>query len=246
MELDAAQCNGAWTAYLREFAPLWRKTRDLDFIRKGYVVGHLPVELAQRTAELIRSTPHAPFVNEDCDADALGSRQSADTLAAMNREHVFFQATGSLRWAFFDVLENLAEPVAAALGSPWRLITIRTWATHASNAAIGPNAWHGDGMSPELFKVMVYLTEIGGEKGGIEVRSFDGGHMSLSGPPGTWMLFFNSDLPHCAIAPKQAGLLRIAIEVTLAPWPVMSLKPRFLGQNARCPLLPVVVNEERI
>lgn len=246
MEIDAALCNSAWTAYLKEFAPLWWRKRDLDFIRKGYRIGHLPLDLALHVADSIRSSPTAPFANEDHDPDALGSRQDASTLAAMNHEHIFYRPTGTQLWALFDLLESLAEPVAATLGSPWRLLTLRAWATHASNAAIGPNAWHGDGMSSEMFKVMVYLTEIGGDMGGIEVRGFDGEELSLVGPPGTWMLFFNSALPHCAIAPTRRGHKRLALEVTLAPWPVMSLKPRFLGQNARCPLLPVVIHGNRL
>jgi hypothetical protein len=166
--------------------------------------------------------------------------------AGVNRQHVFVWPLAETLWVLRDILDVLREPVAAALGSPWRLLQIKAWTTEAGHIDVGPNEWHKDGQPPDLLKIMIYLTETGPDLGGLEVELPKGKVAALAGPPGTWVLFYNSVMRHRGVAPKKEGIKRVVIELTLVPWLTFDLEPRYLGQNARHPFWPLVKDNDRI
>lgn len=234
-----------WTEYSSALAPIWLDRRNGNFMRRLYHRGVLPHALADRLRSVIDTAPAIPFVANHCSRWAVASPLPEAVVQQLRHDHVYHDLSGNAYWALYEALECLKDPVAATLGSPWRVLNVRSWSTSTA-ASTGPNDWHTDGEPTEMFKVMLYLTEIGGDGGGLELDLGGGLTELVQGAPGTWVLFYNSQLKHRGIAPRGEGRKRVAVEITLVPWVRFDLEPRFLGLNARHPLFPLVNDVDRL
>lgn len=214
-----------WADYLEALpkAPAEALGRNL------HAYGFLPPALAARCAAAIKAAPDALY--------AAKSYRSAwtDAPEAPGNAHKALDARTA--WVLAEAVAMLAEPVQALVGAPWRLLTARSWITYPG-AEGGPYEEHTDGEPAEMLKVMLYWTATGGTGGGLEIDSGGGARTLLAGPPGLWVLLYNSRLTHRAVAPTVGE--RIATELTLCPWPHMDTRLRTLGANVRHPIFPLV------
>lgn len=220
-----------WSAYLRTFPP-----REASFVEKRYAVGQLPEDIAADLHAAITGAAHFPIANDIVNGVA-AAPLPVKTLAALNAQHVYRWFDEPTANALRRALLSLKETIAELLNTPWRVLNCRSWTTVAGEKDFGPNVWHQDGDIKELLKVMFYASETGGELGGLELKAADG-VQSISGPPGRWVLFYNSKITHRGVAPKKEGHMRVATEVGIAPAREFDLEPRFLGNIARYPLKP--------
>ena len=204
-------------------------------------MGHLGEETCRSLRAAIESSPRELFNPNATHPQALATALDKETVSRLNAEHIYLRLEGRQIWALHDLCECLEEPVAKILGGNWRVLNVRAWLTPTrADIDFGPNAWHVDGDAAGIFKIMVYLTEIGGDLGGLEIRHKDGSEIPITGPAGTWVLFYNSELMHRGIAPSRPGASRTAIEITISRWPKMVSKPISVGQNARHPYFPLL------
>lgn len=232
--------RAVWDAYERTIIALAGKRPSEDLCQNGFCIGHLPEQLAQHIRSTVELSPRMPFMSDALDQIAIIAPLDEDTIDKLNRDHEFLHFDSRQLWALYDLCEFLGEPVAAALGCCWCVLNVRGWLTRSqAELNFGPNAWHADGDASEILKIMVYLSDLSNTSGGLEICKSNGDEVQIYGPSGTWVLFYNSRLLHRGRSPTGAGPPRFAVEITLAPWTRMQLKPVCLGQNARHPRLPL-------
>jgi hypothetical protein len=93
--------------------------------------------------------------------------------------------------------------------SPLSPVNTRAWSTHAKAQRFGPSAPHLDGFAPGHVKAMIYINGLSEESGALQI----GNKIIINKPPGSVILFKNSDILHSAIPGKGAD--RLVVEVTL-------------------------------
>lgn len=215
----------------------WQSGRSAEFAKAKLVQASFP-----------QSYPYASNIvfNARCVRFASGftspgwstAEFPADVERAMAETSIFRVITGPLDQLVRTCLKQLREPVAALLGSPWRVLNIRVYSTPAlptldypEHASTGMYSWHTDGMPPQIFKIMIYFTPLDRAHGGLEIESG-----RLVGPANTWVLFHNSTVLHRALPGESAE--RAAAEVTLSRSLVFDTEPHQAGLNAHWPFQP--------
>lgn len=229
----------AWDVYprwVRRVSRLLFARTDDDFQRSGVKIGGLSSDALQSLREAIDRAPPRLIRTADHDEGYEFNAGLGDYERILNRDHVYVQLGADQAAALRRVIRLLRRPVAAALGSPWRVVNTRCWKTSPSASESGPNAWHADGFPVAAPKLMIYLTGAGPSLGSTEIRALDGTTIFVEGPPGMWVLFRNGDLQHRGIAPQVGE--RIILELTLAPALRFDATPVFAGLNAKYPRRP--------
>ena len=208
-----------WASHLAQFPP----------VRFGFISGPLPDALRDSLRAAVESAPRMLFSTALVDGVEVVQIKRAE-VDQLNRDHSYRDMDEQTRAALRGIFEHLKSEIASLLGTPWRVLNVRSWTTK-KGAQIGPNAWHVDGDHPGILKLMLYGTPTGGEYGGIECE-----HGQLRGE--AWLLFRNSVVQHRAVAPSKDGIERVATEVTLCQSREFDLEPKFLGLSARKPTEP--------
>ncbi|WP_437725554.1 hypothetical protein [Sorangium sp. So ce861] len=232
-----------YTRALREGAPAGGAPSP-TFAREGYHLGRLPAaEVEAMKAALAR----APIVRVTASDYAPGymynAHLSAEGEAAVNRDNEYLGLGPEALACARPLLAALGESARACLGTPVRVVNLRSWRTFAHAARAEANGWHRDGPYPPMvLKAMIYLSEVGPETGSTEVVREDGARFLASGPPGTFLVFKNFELIHRGVPPSRGE--RLVLEVTLAPHATDDLRPVCAGQNADFPLSPWTVLEQ--
>jgi hypothetical protein len=68
-----------------------------------------------------------------------------------------------------EALAQMRDEVASYLGAPRRVVAAKSWTTPTGRPPVDMYGWHGDGWVKELFKIMIYLTPMTPEAGGLEI-----------------------------------------------------------------------------
>jgi len=208
---------------------------DPDFTVQGFKQGILPKTLVSNFLKSLQTAKAKEFVLEDCVSGYLPNKLPHSLVEAL-RCHTFFSLGSEQIEKFNSLINKLLNPITDCLGTPWRVVNTITQKTPASVIEAGPNDWHLDAFPLNALKILIYLTGAGPEIGTTELELEDGSKKMVEGPPGTWLLFNNSELLHRGIAPTKGE--RIIIQLTIAPSLTHDLQPIFPGLNARHPLAP--------
>jgi hypothetical protein len=217
----------SWRDYLREFP-----ARDPAFVFKRYAFGTMPFAIAEQLRVAITDAPVVPISNNTPDGIESASL-SEKYIDILNKEHQYREFTLATYDALVEVFSYLRDPVAKLLNSPWQVLQCRSWTTQAGASEFGPNVFHTDGDLEELLKIMIYSTQIDGERGCLDVHPSNGEYVRIKGRPGVWVLFYNSILKHRGVAPTLPGFMRVATEVTVSPAHEFDLEPKSFGLVAR-------------
>ena len=105
--------------------------------------------------------------------------------------------------------DNLADIIRKYCRSPYTIVNTRMWITSPGTEPYGPNAMHTDGFYPSHFKVMIYPFGLNSESGYLDL----GSTAINDEPPGTVVLFRNSDILHAGVAGTKKE--RLVVEITL-------------------------------
>ena len=175
---------------------------DDHFMHYGFKQGAIEEELNLEIIKAFQAAKATPFFLEDCDPNYLSSGLSIDTQEALNVDHTYLMLEDVQKEALQPVLFSLKEAISSCLGSAWRVVSLRSWETDSTARAWGPNAWHSDGMPTSVYKIMYYPFGADYELGTVELRLPEGAH-ALNGPPGTWMLFKNSEVTHRGVSTQN-------------------------------------------
>jgi len=107
------------------------------------------------------------------------------------------------------VHDNLASEVRKYCKSPYTIVNTRMWTTAPGSESFGPNALHTDGFYPSHFKVMIYPFGMNEDNGYLVVRD----EIISDMPPGSVVMFRNSDVLHSGVAGKLNERLVIELAV---------------------------------
>jgi hypothetical protein len=228
--------HGAWSRYGRIVRACVRGRPSADFERSGFVVGTLPADVVEQFRDAVARSQTTRLEADDWSPGYRHSEKVHKVGATLNAGHRYYAPGPELHAALGAVARELDRPVREAIGSPWRIVHTRVLETLPEAVAMGPNAWHGDGFPVDILKVMAYFTAAGPESGTTELQLADGSSYVVEGPPGTWLLFKNSEIVHRGIPPTQAP--RLAVELTLVPALRSNLDPCFAGLNSTYPEHP--------
>jgi predicted SAM-dependent methyltransferase len=208
---------------------------DEHFTLYGFKKGIIEEVLNLKIIEAFSSAKSIPYLLSDYDPNYLSSKLGIETQETLNKDHTYLMLETLQKDPLSIVLSSLKEPVSDCLGSAWRVVTIRAWKSYPATSEFGPNSWHSDGMPTSVYKIMYYPFGVDYEHGTVELQTAGGVH-ALEGPPGTWMLFKNSEIIHRGVRPQVGE--RLAVEITIVPALEYDLRAISAGLNARHPHLP--------
>jgi hypothetical protein len=211
-------------------------TQDSEYVKKGYKQGVVSQASMQPFQALLTSAKSYPISHDDYDRNYITHPDLRPHEEKLNASHKLFLLDAELLQAMAPMIAELKEPVAACLGSPWRIINVLCWETFPEALDHGPNDWHRDGLPFAVNKVMIYLNGASKEKGTTSLKLEDGQTLSVEGPPGTWLLFKISEILHKGEKPQIGS--RIALEIRVIPAFAFDLRPYSAGYNAHYPQYP--------
>jgi hypothetical protein len=208
---------------------------DPDFASTGMKYGRLSQEHLAVVLDVLAKAPPTRVVNDDYAIGYISHPFTPQAEAKINKNSTYYYLSPAELEALAPVLESFREPVAACYGSPWRILNVRSWVTHADAEQYGPNEWHTDGLVPQVWKVMIYPGGVGPDRGTTEILGQDGTSSIVDGPPGTWLLF-KPTLRHRGIPPTRGE--RMLLELIVAPSFQHDQRPLAAGLNAHYPSNP--------
>lgn len=228
--------HAAWRRYGSAVRRLTPGAPSREFQQDGYLVGTLSHDVVDRVRRAVEAAPTITLRPEDWSPGYRFSEKARKVEAYLNSGHRYYASTPQLERALADVGRELATPVQAAIGSPWRVVHTRVLETLPAAETRGPNAWHGDGFPIEIIKVMIYFSPASRATGTTELRLDDERTFVVEGRPGTWLLFKNSEIVHRGLPPVAGP--RLAVELTLVPAFRGRQEPCFAGLNSTYPEHP--------
>ena len=237
---DNALTTEVWNIYSRVLHSVVGKAiqphQDVAYASPGFKILRVPDYLMQPLVDatskgretFIHHEDYAPGYTHHVDLRPYEER--------MNRDHRWIKFGYRQKKAIEPVLAWLADPFECFSGLPWRVANLRCWRTPPGATEVGPNDWHLDGFPLSSFKIMLYLTPVGAELGTTQVKTADGNIHNVEGPPGTTLIFRNSELYHRGLAPLQGE--RTILEITTVPCWRTDTTPVSAGLNAQIPSVP--------
>jgi hypothetical protein len=238
-KLDRGEISSAWRDhdnYVR-IAVDKETPESCEFDRTRVHVGHpIDPELADRLLALIDASESEPYINEDFAPGFQTFAFPPEVVAEINRGSSLRVFNVQSSWAIQDALDAMRDEVAAALGTPWKIINVRAWTTKPEAQPKGMYAWHSDGYEPEIFKILLYLTPMSPQNGYVEVR-VDGRTKRLkSSRGGLWALLDPTNVIHRGVPGTERE--RVLLEMTICRSAAFDLRARYPGQNSHWPSFP--------
>lgn len=231
-----------WGVYDRQAASAhassYRTALTDKFDRAGYHLGALPKILVSAAGHALAQVDCQVFAAADTTPAFVSYQFSASDQAAFNQASRFCRLDARALWTLSEVFDSLKSEVAECLGAPWRILNVRAWSTPTAVEHRSMYGWHTDGFVEEIFKIMIYLTPLSRESGGLEIELEGRPVFPETMEPGAWVLFRNSSLLHRGVAGSDAT--RLSIEVTLSRAFDFDLRPRTPGLNAHWPAYPFI------
>jgi hypothetical protein len=228
-----------YDAYVRKATSQNRYGADnVEFRQRGYALGNLSPELALRLQEAVMSAPIARYSSAEELPGFISSQHDSESDAAVNSHSQFRLLDSAGENLLGEALAQMRDDVASCLGSPWRVVAVKSWTTPPGRPPIDMYGWHGDAWVGELYKIMIYLTPMTRRTGGLEIFVASKEIFLESTDPGKWVLFRNSDLLHRGVPGTDS--VRAVIEISLARALTYDLRLRIPGLNVHWPELPWV------
>jgi hypothetical protein len=228
-----------YDTYVRNAAAVPRAgEKAAAFRRHNYVLGASPISFALGLQKTVMTAPIIKYSSAERLSGFVASNYDASSDAVVNGHSRFRELDSTGQALLSEALAKMRDDVASCLGTPWRIIGIKSWTTPPGKPPIGMYGWHGDDWVGELFKIMIYLTPMSAKNGSLEILE-KGKKIFVESPdPGRWILFRNSDLVHRGVPGSDCE--RAVIEITLSRGLAFDLRLRFPGLNAHWPELPWV------
>lgn len=239
MDIWGAKVESDW---IRETG---RSSHESGFLLNGFHLIRIPDEVVSRLQRFFDKSIVCSFDDKETHADYFASVLPVDVVSRINAENVYYRPPSSdARSALEQFLTSVAGEVESQLAHRWRVINVRAWETQPE-ANIGPNAWHVDGFSHYLRKIMLYLRPPNEDNGTIEIFDRTGDAVLVDSPWPVGVLFDSATLLHRG-RPSRTGQ-RPVIEITIMPAEATSTAFRYAGQNARSVrMMPSVIVDQLV
>jgi hypothetical protein len=222
-------CMLAWETYDKRVRNSSGCSSDTVIDREKIVQGEL---LLSDAAGIVGRAKRVAFSSQLTSPGFVTHQFTAGQEKDIRASSHFRLIAGPLADLLSTCIAELRAPIAAALGTPWRILNVRAWTTPPAVKAALMYGFHCDGYPDQIFKAMIYFTPMDNAHGALEI---DGRGM-ITGPAGSWVLFFNSLLMHRGLPGAKEE--RAAAEITLARSREFDLDLRQPGINAHWPFYP--------
>jgi hypothetical protein len=209
--------------------------RNEFFTKNEMATGVLPHEELEILKKCISESSHIIIERDDYHQGFCFNSEVGKIESKFDKGFYFFNIKKS-KQHIQKVFAKLAPAIRACLGHPFRIANVRSWELLPDAKRFGPNAWHTDGFPYQIFKLLIYISAPGKERGTTEVKLRNGETVPVEGPSGTWILFNSTKLTHRGIPPQIDS--RTIIEVTIIPSFQEDPRPAFPGLNATHPIYP--------
>jgi hypothetical protein len=159
-----------YDSYVRKAALQHRRGASaVAFRRHNYAVGRLSRDLALRLQAATMTASVIGYASTATKQGFVASNYDAKSDESLNSHSQFrvFDAAGQALLG--EALAQMRDEVASYLGAPRRVVAAKSWTTPTGRPPVDMYGWHGDGWVKELFKIMIYLTPMTPEAGGLEI-----------------------------------------------------------------------------
>ncbi|MCP4005194.1 MAG: methyltransferase domain-containing protein [bacterium] len=228
LNLYGARCETEW---LRDRNEQGHKS---EFLERGVFVKYIPDDVVDGLRGFVAEDRAAPFSVSDCKPGYLRSDLQMDTERILNAQNRYYPPPDSFASRVLEeFLGSMEDEIEMQLAHPWRVVNVRAWSAMPGGSE-GPNAWHFDGFSRYVRKLMFFLCPPNYANGSFEMLTRGGEFVRLEETRPVCALIDPSVLLHRGRPSPQD--LRPIIEVLIVPANETSSVCVFAGQNARVPL----------
>jgi len=223
-----AECEQHWLLNNRKI------NHNTPFLETGFYLEEITLEQADALRCFLAPAIAAPFSEIDVLPGYLSSSLGDEMVKSLNRECIYYgRPPESALRTMEAVIACMAPELESQMGQSWSVANVRAWSVRPG-ANVGPNAWHMDGFSHYVRKLMFYLNTPCPENGTIEIATRNGTVVIVDAAKPACVLLDSAVLAHRGRpAPDKE---RPMIELTLIPAMQTSTKCIWAGQNARVPL----------
>lgn len=171
------------------------------------------------------------FLLDDCSPDFIKTSLTDEDIVKINEQNIYFCPPAlDVQANLIQILESLEQEIEMQIGSKWRVANVRAWKAR-TNSKFGPNAWHVDGGSFFMRKLMIYPNKPNQQNGTLEFYDRNSKLHLLNSEEPVAVLIDSAVLLHRG-SPSQFND-RPVIEITIVPSVVNDVSLSFSGQNAR-------------
>ncbi len=225
MDLLGAKTESDWTS------EMGKVRHESDFLLNGFHLIKIPEDVVPKLFGFFDKSLVTTFDDTESNSGYFASVLPSAVVKRLNSENIYYgppKAETCIDLSLF--LKTVSTEVEFQLGYRWRVINVRAWET-LPKGSIGPNAWHADGFSQYVRKIMLYLQPPNASNGTIEFCDRAGKTIILQSPCPVGLLFESSTLIHRGR--PSATSARPMIEITIMPSDATSTDYVYAGQNAR-------------
>jgi hypothetical protein len=228
--------NFAWDIYSYNAYLHYRRHRTVTekpaISERGYWIGHLSAEDTRLLQEIYESCPEETLDPFSFRPGYLFEPRKG-VHESMSRINRYFTPSEKFHADFPKILGPLASEIERVSGHFWRVCAVRIFSVRPIAVTHSP---HLDGWPLAIKKLYFYPWGADRERGSTEMVDKLGAETFVEGPPGTWVLFENSQVVHQAL--PNATKERPTIEITVVP--AFETDPTLVvaGSNGMFPFYP--------
>ena len=223
-----AECEQHWLLNNRKI------NHSSPFLETGFYLEEITLVQADALRAFLAPAIATPFAEIDALPGYLSSSLGDEMVTSLNRECIYYgRPPESAIHALEAIVARMAPELESQMGQSWSVVNVRAWSVRPG-ASAGPNAWHMDGFSHYVRKLMFYLNAPCPENGTIEIATRKGAVVIVDAAKPACILLDSAVLAHRGRPAPDKD--RPMIELTLIPAMRTSTKCIWAGQNARVPL----------
>ena len=229
----AIEVHNAWGA---EIESNWLKenkyfSHESEFKENGFAIFSILDIEALKLERFFINGLTCEFLLDDCSPEFIKTDLTNKDIVKINEQNIYFYPPDlDVQAHLVKILGRLENQIEMQIGCKWRVANVRAWKARA-NSKFGPNAWHVDGGSFFMRKLMIYPNKPNQQNGTFEFYDRNSKLQLLNCEGAVAVLFDSSTLLHRG-SPSQLND-RPVIEITIIPSVVNDTSLCFSGQNAR-------------
>lgn len=212
---------------------------DRDFASSGFHIWQFPNEVSSLLQDFYLDENRLNFSALDVQPDYFSSKftETNKVENVLNQNNLYYAAphpnSKSIE-ILEEILKTIAPEIETLIGYKFKITGIRS-SKIKKNSDFGPTAWHTDGMSSFIKKLLIYPLPMNSKNGSLAIIDNSGNVKEIKTELPTVVLADVNVVKHRGIPPQDIDF-RPMIEATLIPSLETDYSFKYAGQNARVPL----------
>jgi hypothetical protein len=201
------------------------------FQENGFMTLEISHECALGLMGFFADSLITQFNAKDCNSDFFGTDLTKEQVKKVNLDNIYYTAPEANVQNYLTIfLKKNISVIEQELGSQFRVLNVRAWSAKPGTD-FGPSAWHVDGGSKFLRKIMIYPLPPNKINGTLEFFDRHGHKNTIISDRPLAVVLDSSTLLHRGRPGDTEN--RPAIEITITPSVENDVTLIFAGQNAR-------------